>query len=408
MRLLRFSVKGIKQIDSSISLDFYATARIQKNKNSGIYRITDNLYLNTACAISGINATGKTSILKIANFVVKLLSGKLSLAKTQLPNYFMNQKDIELTVFFLTEEKDIMIHKLESVISIKEDKSNDGEFKTNHDYYFKSESIVSKKISSVKNKKDLLDFEKTAEKDISRLTRITSKILLLDDMSLISAFLQENNYSPLASLDSLKSTDFNYISSVFFNLFRIPQSLLNFLDPSIESLIIGDPNKKTPTRLKFKYDNEEILLASPLELCEILSSGTVKGILDFMFAIASLKSTGIYIVDEIENHYNKAIVKCLINLFIKNKTNPNGSCLLFTTHYPELLDLLDRNDQVYFSKKSNNKIVLEKVEDKIKRNDLRKSEIYKSNYLCGTAPSYEAYETFENECILQFKEHVNG
>ncbi len=224
----------------------------------------------------------------------------------------------------------------------------------------------------------------------------------MNDVSLISAFIQENNYAPIKVLETLSSTDFNWMNLTSLD---VPTSLLNYLDSSIEYLTIGNSSQQIPTKLKFKYQKEEILLTDCFQLGSILSSGTIRGIKDFHFALSSLKRGALFIIDEIENHYNKAIVKSLINLYLKQNTNPNGACLIFSTHFPELLDLIERNDQVYFSKKKENKVILEKIEDKIKRNDLKKSEIYNSSYLGGTAPSYDAYATFVDDWQKKMKEN---
>ena len=66
----------------------------------------------------------------------------------------------------------------------------------------------------------------------------------------------------------------------------------------------------------------------------------------FTLAQEVLKDGGYLIVDEIENHFNKEIVSTLIRFFMDGKINKNGGMLIFSTHYPELLDEYDRNDSI--------------------------------------------------------------
>ena len=121
-----------------------------------------------------------------------------------------------------------------------------------------------------------------------------------------------------------------------------------------------------------------------------LSSGTIKGLTVFKFAERVLEVGGYLVVDELENHFNKEIVSVLMGFFTDNKINKNGATLIFSTHYPELLDNVSRNDCIYITRNTNG-ISVENLANILKRNDLKKSDAYQSDMLKGTAPSYEAY-----------------
>ena len=71
-----------------------------------------------------------------------------------------------------------------------------------------------------------------------------------------------------------------------------------------------------------------------------------------------------------------------------SRLNKNGGTLIFTTHYPELLDEYDRNDGICIVRNRNG-ITAENLSHILKRNDIKKSDILISNYIEGTAPSYE-------------------
>ena len=56
---------------------------------------------------------------------------------------------------------------------------------------------------------------------------------------------------------------------------------------------------------------------------------------------------GYLIVDELENHFNKEIAATLVRFFLDKKVNKKGATLIFSTHYSELLDEFERNDNIY-------------------------------------------------------------
>ena len=137
-------------------------------------------------------------------------------------------------------------------------------------------------------------------------------------------------------------------------------------------------------------NQDEILLNNSRELENYLSSGTIKGIITFSKAMEVLKQGGYFVIDEVENHFNKEIVATLIRFFMDIKLNKNGAVLIFSTHYPELLDEYDRNDSIYITR-NHDGIELKSLTEVLKRNDIKRSDAYQSGLLDGTTPSYKAY-----------------
>ena len=135
---------------------------------------------------------------------------------------------------------------------------------------------------------------------------------------------------------------------------------------------------------------EEIILNNAADLEQYLSSGTIKGIIIFSMVKEVLHLGGYLLVDEIENHFNKEIVTTLVRFFMDSRLNKNGGTLIFTTHYPELLDEYDRNDGICIVRNRNG-ITAENLSYILKRNDIKKSDAYQSGFLEGTTPAYEAY-----------------
>ena len=109
-----------------------------------------------------------------------------------------------------------------------------------------------------------------------------------------------------------------------------------------------------------------------------------------MRALMVFQEGGYLIVDELENHFNREIVSTLIRFFMDKKVNKNGGTLIFSTHYSELLDEFERNDSIYIVRNKEG-ITAENLSKILKRNDMKKSEVYDSDFLKGTVPAYDSY-----------------
>ena len=182
----------------------------------------------------------------------------------------------------------------------------------------------------------------------------------------------------------------------------IPTEIITLLDPTIEHITVENVNDKVITRLKF-FNQNELVLLEPNELNVYLSSGTVKGVRVFTDAARVLKNGGYLLVDEIENHFNRELVASLIRLFTNKKTNPKGAVIIFSTHYPELLDELDRNDSVFITR-SDKGLGVDNLNALLSRNDMKKSEVYQSNFLGGTAPKYKSLVALQKRIIKSLEE----
>ena len=69
-----------------------------------------------------------------------------------------------------------------------------------------------------------------------------------------------------------------------------------------------------------------------------------------------------------------------LRFFMDSRLNKNGGTLIFTTHYPELLDEYDRNDGICIVRNRNG-ITAENLSHILNRNDIKKSDAYQSGFL---------------------------
>ena len=145
--------------------------------------------------------------------------------------------------------------------------------------------------------------------------------------------------------------------------YKIPLStlshVLRIFDDSIGELSMEDEHC---FRLKFEGDQSREEIMSSEELRYFLSSGTTKGMLLYTFVIASLKHGFDLIIDGIENHFPKTLVAYILSLYKDKSVNRYNSTLIFTTHNCEILDLFNRQDNIWISK-ANGKISLRNMHD---------------------------------------------
>lgn len=387
MRILKIKVNGMKLFPGELEIDFTTTQRVRNDNSEMLHKISPHIYQNNAIALYGINASGKTTTLKVISFVFDMLNNK-SLNEIEnnciLKDMEENEK-INFDVYFCTSsDTNESIFKLETTIT--KSVSHD-DMKEN--FYIESEQLWEKSIKSIRTKKTIFDFSNISPIQV----RKGDEEFLPDDISIIISQNKKNN-TKINFRDLIKWTNLNFIKF----LGKIPQEIISYLDPSIEYLNLEYKDENNiKTVLKFK-GKDEILIDAVHELEDYLSSGTIKGINVFTDALFVLSRGGYLIIDEIENHFNKELATTLVRFFMDYKVNKNGSVILFTSHYPELLDEFERNDNIYITK-NNNGIKVENLSNILKRNDIKKSEIYQSGYLEGTTPSYETFMDFKKAII---------
>lgn len=379
MKVLRIKVQGLSLYKNIFDISFCAVQRVHKNHLNSVFNLFGNIYVNTVEAFAGINASGKTTALKVVSFTSVLL-GAAPLSAEFVPQIL---DDGIKTIFDIDFFLDGNIYHLTSEV-IKH-RGQDGKPKVR----ILSERLWVKSASSKINKSNLWDYDK----DNPVRVRDNSDEYLPDDVSIMIAINKQ----------IVKRTIFvDLVMFTNFNLFLpdgglVPTEIISLLDPTIEYISVETLNDKVITRLKF-FRKEEIVLLNPAELNVYLSSGTVKGVRVFSDAVRVLKNGGYMIVDEIENHFNRELVASLLRLFLNKKTNPKGAVLIFSTHYSELLDELDRNDAVFITR-SDEGLVVDNLNNLLNRNDMKKSDVYQSNFLGGTAPKYTALLKLQKSII---------
>ncbi len=372
MKLLRIEASGLPLFKEKLVMTFYAQQRVAEDDKAFLFPLLmdSKYYLNCANAFIGINASGKTSVLKVILLVLDLLNNE-PINHSETREILGNADHAVLKISFLSDHGDLC--QLETHITAVPANREQA-------YRIMDETLWVKPFSSIKTKKMLTEFTDIAPYS----TRTNEESFLPDDTSIIIAYNKKHGQNTLVrSLLSLTNVNILPVSDV------IPSEVIQFLDPTVESLALDHVGQRAAIHLKFK-GHKEIVLTDPAELNSYLSSGTIKGIVTFTLAIDVLKNGGYLIIDELENHFNKEITATLIRFFTDASLNRHGGILIFTTHYPEILDEFERNDSIFITRNRDG-ITVSNLNDLLKRNDLKKSDAYQSGFLDGTVPAYEAY-----------------
>ena len=383
MKILRITAQGLPLFKEDMDICFYTQQRVSEDDRNNLYNLIDNYYLHSACAFIGINASGKTSVLKVINLALNIIKNE-PINHVEAKTILGGSEKAAIRTYFYDKRK--YISCLETVITAK--KAKTGEYV----YSILSERLWEKPIAGVKSKKYLTDFDGIEPVD----TRNSNEAYLSDDVSFIIAHNKKVN-DTVEVFSLLSYTNVNVLPFTE----DIPLEVITFLDPTIEKLCFEQAEGKTFIHLKFR-DEDEIILNNAVDLEQYLSSGTIKGIITFSMVKEVLQSGGYLLVDEIENHFNKEIVTTLMRFFMDSRLNKRGGTLIFTTHYPELLDEYDRNDGICIVRNRNG-ITVENLSYILKRNDIKKSDAYQSGFLEGTTPAYEAYMRLKKNLAASIK-----
>ncbi|MBM5068173.1 ATP-binding protein [Vibrio parahaemolyticus] len=386
MRILKVKANGLKLFPNDLEIDFTTTQRVRNDKSEMLYKISPQIHQNNAIAFVGINASGKTTTLKVVSFIIEMLNNEAinNIKNKSILDGLLDDDKVIFDIYFSLFSKSI--YRLKTTIT-KNILSEDLE----DNFIIEKEELWKKEIKSIRTKKSIFNF---TESNLIK-TRKGDEEFLPDDVSIIISQNKKNN-TKINLRDLINWTNINLIRMIG----NFPQELISFLDSSIEYLKIDkeeDNKNDFEVRLKFK-GKEEILMKSPMDLAKYLSSGTIKGINVFINAMLVLQNGGYLIIDEIENHFNKELTATLIRFFINHKVNKNGAVILLSTHYPELLDEFERNDNIYITR-NNGGISVENLSKLLKRNDIKKSEAYQSGYLEGTVPAYESFIALKKALI---------
>lgn len=375
MHVLWFSFDHVRLFkDEVFRIDFFASDKVPASDETA-FELSRPLYVNTVVALAGINASGKTTALKLMRLGIGILN-RNSFNGAALPKRIADQFDGK-TTFRAVGWEDDRLMLLESVLGFVDS----GEETSLSDVLlYEDETIWELPVHGITKamvgdwgllvSKASVAYSRKAESE--RLGRLLSPTFGIAGLYVPGGFL---NDAIVAYEGGVR------LSKGFDGL----DEALRVFDSSIERLEVVDGGRA----FQLVFRGREPLLLSQQGLEEVLSSGTVRGLALVQAALAALKTGKYLLVDELENHLNHQLVNVVMDLFASRETNPMGATLVFTTHYPQLLDHIHRKDCVYFLVRDDEgHTEVAKYSDRVKRIENKKSEVFASNYVKGTAPRY--------------------
>ncbi len=378
MKLLKVVANNFKLCEDNFTISFVPKAnKTLDDKEFELHEINENLYTFTTVGVIGKNASGKTMTVELLSVIYDILSNFRIKNSIDIFKYINETVNIDISFYY-----DNYLYRY-----ITDLYKNDLDETT---VLFKNQKLYKREYrKTYDNINKLFDYEKYQE--------VINNIDLPEDTSIIYTLLKNitirgiycpsedfiyRNYVGAFSLYKTLNNDLNIISSI-----------LKMFDEHLETIEMIDD-----TKFKIVYSNKEIREVSIKELYDILSSGTTKGFCLFTFVVFSLKSGCDLIIDEIENHFHKTLVENLVNLYKDKSVNKKNATLIFTTHYCELLDLFNRNDNIYISK-YDKAVILENMYEKYKfRPELSKSNKFYANAF-NTNVNYESLMNFKKELM---------
>lgn len=378
MKLLRMTFDNVRMFEGGkLPLDFFAQDKVFAQDES-VTLIKKPIYKSNVVAIAGINASGKSVAMSLVDLALRVIEGRpigLKGREHKLSEVFSGS-----TTFSALLWGGNCLYLLESVISIQDPASNSDSLPG--ELFFEDEALY--RVETKTLTKSILS---------ARYDEIKARGTLVVRRSLLGEaerrFLQKDVSVAPAYVDG--KTSHLYLEATDFPLdvgqgFDGLDEMLRTFDSSIEHLSVQDGGRAYQLKVKTR---EKPLTLSREGLEDVLSSGTVKGLLVLQRAIMILRLGGFLLLDEIENHLNRQLVNVIIDLFTNTQTNPHGATLLFTTHYPEVLDHLHRKDNVYFFARGADFLTtVVKYSTRVKRIENKKSEVFVSNFVRGTAPRF--------------------
>lgn len=375
MKLLKVSFDHLRMFENGLfEIDLFASDKVPAGDESA-FSLAGTLYTNNIIGLAGINASGKTTALVLLELAGKIIQGA-SIFGGGIPSTIATFFDSRFTFKCLAYEGN-SCYLVESQIACEQNTTT-GSVSFN----FVEEQIFSIPAKLLK-RSDLQSWESISAAAHSLCVRTQAlesmAVLASSEVSIAGAVIAKDTKSQ-CGMQILREDNFT-LRYGFDGL----DTVLHVFDPTIEHLEVADEGRA----FSAKFKGRDAMILSEQGLNEVLSSGTYRGVALVSRAITTLKFGGYLLVDEIENHLNRQLVNVVLEIFASKNTNPKGATLVFTTHYPQLLDCVHRKDNIYFLASTygcGSKVV--KYCDHVKRIENKKSEVFVSNYIKGTAPRY--------------------
>ena len=371
MKLLRVRASNYKNCCDDFTIDLVAKSKkTSEDKEYELQEIADDLYVFNTVAFVGKNASGKTSAIELMECCYSILS------EFRLEDKHYNYDNVKLEIIFYYKGN---IYKYTTGLKSDSNLGSKANFTEQHIYQKKYYKSKVKEIYAVEGFEEITGFGELPE-----------------DTSIVFFILKKKATRAVYFNCNGEGADTYHLLFRAMKTYKILENILvkviKIFDDKIKSLEMVDEK-----HYKLIYQ-DHVKELSDSELVYILSSGTTKGVLLYIFVVAALENGFDLLIDEVENHFHKTLVENMISLFKDKTVNKKYATLIFTTHYCEVLDLFNRQDNIWIAK-SDNKIHLENMYENYNiRTELLKSRQFYNNVF-DTSVNYEDLMALKKELM---------
>ena len=370
MKLLRVRASNYKNCCDDFTIDLVAKSKkTSEDKEYELQEIADDLYVFNTVAFVGKNASGKTSAIELMECCYSILS------EFRLEDKHYNYDNVKLEIIFYYKGN---IYKYTTGLKSDSNLGSKANFTEQHIYQKKYYKSKVKEIYAVEGFEEITGFGELPE-----------------DTSIVFFILKKKATRAVYFNCNGEGADTYHLLFRAMKTYKIPENILvkviKIFDDKIKSLEMVDEK-----HYKLIYQ-DHVKELSDSELVYILSSGTTKGVLLYIFVVAALENGFDLLIDEVENHFHKTLVENMISLFKDKTVNKKYATLIFTTHYC-VVDLFNRQDNIWIAK-SDNKIHLENMYENYNiRTELLKSRQFYNNVF-DTSVNYEDLMALKKELM---------
>ena len=343
--------------------------------------------ITNVLAVKGANASGKTNVLKLVQFIQSFALNSFSNLKPDekisVDSFFLNNEPIEMFIVFI---QDGVEYKYELTLTQTEILSE----------------VFSKKI---KRETPIIERYKN---EIIKTAKEYNELKLIkqrSNVSLLSMALQHdlNSVKHIAELFQLvrtnvyllgrreqKLNDHDAISKFYhenLDIFKFVANVLKKSDLGIEDIEILERKKDDLSEeihyfpiFNFMIDNKKDFLTFYHQ-----SSGTKALYLQLADYAVALFLGGTLVLDEFDVNLHPDLLPMLIDFFDNPEKNTKNAQLIFTTHNTEIMDKLGKYKVVFVNKKDNESFLyrLDEIPGDIIRNDRPISPVYNAGKIGG-------------------------
>lgn len=371
MKLLCVKATNFKNCENNFTIDFVAKSRkTLEDKEYELQEIAEELFVYNTAAFIGKNASGKTTAVELLDCCYSILS-----------DFYVENKNypfdnIHLEIYFYHNGN---IYKYITDLQPGSTFSNKATFlnqKLFSKKYYKS------KATAIYSDDDFVELSMPNE--------------LPEDTSIVFFVLKKKETRAIYFNCDGEGIDTYQLLFKTLKKYQISNDILSkvlkLFDNNISSLEMIDEHN-----YKLTYQGNSKIL-SDKELIYMLSSGTTKGMLLYTFVIASLQNGFDLLIDEVENHFHKTLVENMISLYKDKTVNRSNASLVFTTHYCEVLDLFNRQDNIWICNSDSTVRLSNMYENFDIRSELLKSKQFYNNAF-RTAVNYEDLMALKKELM---------